>query len=145
MTAIISFFLTRPREYWPWQSQTFYHWSEMRTLTSTFQTKTTLSSPVTVVMATMALGAWFFSTECSINLASEEGCWFGGLWWRWRIAPLRLMERNLIRGQEVIKKLAEKWKGLPGEVDGGLWALVLLSNIFVFSCASRNVLASSIC
>lgn len=28
----------------------------MRTLTSTFQTKTTLSSPVTVVMATVALG-----------------------------------------------------------------------------------------
>ncbi len=41
------------------------------------------------------------------------------------------MERNLIRGQEVIKKLTEKLKGLPGEVDGGLWALVSLINIFV--------------
>lgn len=90
-------------------------------------------------------GAWFLCSIWSINLASE--CWFGGLRRRWGIVPLRLMERNLIRGQGVIKKLAEKWKWLPWEVDGGLWlwALGLSSNIFVFSCASRNVLASSIC
>lgn len=64
-----------------------------------------------------------------------------GLKHRWGMEPMRLMERNL----RVIKKRAEKWKRLPGEVDRWLWDLPLLSDVFVSWCASRNVLASSIC
>ncbi len=55
MTAIIHLFLP-DLENIDHDNKTFYHWSEMRTLTSNFQTKTTLSSPVAVVMVTMALG-----------------------------------------------------------------------------------------